>query len=148
MAFYLRMCFYIAREITSLYWRLIGHRRHTRQYFALVELVIFEYVKLGYIWTNNFIFSKLCVCCEFTIEKKQNMCKLVKVELESFCQIGNGSWPVVQTIAMVLEIIGRNNNYPLRVSSIFPWQAYGICFIWVPRLERHQYARPWQVGGY
>ena len=41
------------------------------------------------------------------------MCKLVKVELESFCQIGNGSWPVVQTIAMVLEIIGRNNNYPL-----------------------------------
>ena len=74
------------------------------------------------------------------------MCKLVKVELESFCQIGNGNWLAVQTIAVVLEIIGCNNNYPLRVSSSFPWQAYGICFIWVPRLERHQHARPWQVG--
>ena len=51
------------------------------------------------------------------------MCKLVKVELESFCQIGNGNWLVVQTFAMVLEIIGCNNNYPLRVSSSFPWQV-------------------------
>ena len=41
------------------------------------------------------------------------MCKLVKVELESFCQIGNGNWLVVQTFTMVLEIIGCNNNYPL-----------------------------------
>ena len=41
------------------------------------------------------------------------MCKLVKVELESFCQIGNGNWLIVQAVAMVLEIIGRNNNYPL-----------------------------------
>ena len=41
------------------------------------------------------------------------MCKLVKVELESFCQTGNGNWLKVQTIAIVLEIIGCNNNYPL-----------------------------------
>ena len=101
----------MAGEITSLYWRLIGHRRHIRQYLAMVELAIFECVKLGYIWTNNFIFSKPCVFYRFTIEKKQNMCKLVKVELESFCQIGNGNWLVVQTFAMVLEIIGCNNNY-------------------------------------
>ena len=45
------------------------------------------------------------------------MCKLVKVKLEPFCQIGNGNWLVVQTFAMVLEIIGRNNNYPLACSS-------------------------------
>ena len=51
------------------------------------------------------------------------MCKLVKVELESFCQIGNGNWLIVQTVAMVLEIIGRNNNYPLGMSSSFPWQV-------------------------
>ena len=63
-----------------------------------MELVIFECVKLGNTWTNNFIFSKLCVCCGFTIEKKQNMCKLVKVELESFCQIGNGNWLIVQNV--------------------------------------------------
>ena len=41
------------------------------------------------------------------------MCKLVKVKLESFCQIGSGNWLIVQTIAIVLEIIGCNNNYPL-----------------------------------
>ena len=80
MVFYLCMCFYMAGKITSLYWRLIGHKRHINQCFAMVELVIFECVKLGYIWTNNFMFSKLYVCCGFTIDKKQNMCKLVKVE--------------------------------------------------------------------
>ena len=53
MAFYLRVCFYIAGEITSLYWRLIGHKRHTNQYLAMVELVIFECVKLGYVWRIN-----------------------------------------------------------------------------------------------
>ena len=89
----------------------------------MVGLVLFECVKLGNIWTNNFIFSKPCVCCRFTIEKKQKMCKLVKVELELFCQIGNDNWLIVQTFAMVLEIIGCNNNYPLRVSSGFPWQV-------------------------
>ena len=47
---------------------------------------------------NNLLFSKPCVFCMLTIEKKQNMCKLVKVELESFCQIGNGNWLVVQTV--------------------------------------------------
>ena len=50
MAFYLRMCFYMAGKITSLYWRLTGHERHIRQYLAMVELAIFEYVKLGYAW--------------------------------------------------------------------------------------------------
>ena len=39
------------------------------------------------------------------------MCKLVKVELEVFCQIGNGNWLTVRSYAMVLEIIGCNNNY-------------------------------------
>ena len=50
MAFYLRMCFYMAGKITSLYWRLIGHKRHTNQYLAMAGLVVFECVKLGYIW--------------------------------------------------------------------------------------------------
>ena len=67
--------------------------------------MLFECVKLGYIWTNNFIFSKLRLCDRFTIEKKQKMCKLVKVELESFCQIGNGSWLTVQTFAMVYLVM-------------------------------------------
>ena len=86
---------------------------------------------------NNLLFSKLCVCCWFTIDKMQNMCKLVKVELESFCQIGSGNWLVVQTFAMVLEIIGRNNNYPLcalassgrlatdTTNTPRPWQVVG-----------------------
>ena len=84
------------------------------------------------------LFSKLYVCCRFTIEKKQNMCKLVKVELESFCQIGNGNWLVVQTFAMVLEIIGPNNNYPLCALA-----SSG-------RLTRDttNMPRPWQIVGH
>ena len=46
----------------------------------MLELAIFECVKLGYIWTNNFMFSKLCMLLWFTIDKMQNMCKLVKVQ--------------------------------------------------------------------
>ena len=69
------------------------------------------------------MFGKPLLYARFTIDKKQKMCKLVKVKLESFCQIGNGNWLVVQTFAMVLEIIGCNNNYPLGMSSSFPWQV-------------------------
>ena len=77
----------------------------------------------------------MCVLCVYDW-KKQNMCKLVKVELESFCQIGNGNWLVVQTFAMVLEIIGPNNNYPLCVLA-----SSG-------RLDRGttNMSEPWQAG--
>ena len=32
------------------------------------------------------------------------MCKLVKVELESFCQIGNGNWLVVQNVVKYFSL--------------------------------------------
>ena len=49
------------------------------------------------------------------------------------CNWWSYNWLVVQTAAMVLEIIGCNNNYPLGMSSSFPWQdgrqVSGIGFI-------------------
>ena len=79
MAFYLRTCFYMAKKITSLYWRLIGHKRHIKQYPAMVELVIFECVKLGYIW--RIVCCLVNYVCFVGLQLvKENMCKLVKVE--------------------------------------------------------------------
>ena len=63
MAFYLRVCFYMVGKITSLYWRLIGYKQHIKQCLAMVRLVIFEYVKLGYIWMNKLMFSKPLIVC-------------------------------------------------------------------------------------
>ena len=45
----------------------------------MAGLVVFECVKLGYIWKNNFIFSKLYMLLWFTIDKMQNKCKLVNL---------------------------------------------------------------------
>ena len=47
---------------------------------------------------------------------KANKCKLVNVYCKHGLLSGDcGNWLVVQTFAMVLEIIGRNNYYQLHV---------------------------------
>ena len=95
----------MAGKITTLQRRLTGCERHIKQCFAMVELIIFECVKLGNIWKNDFMFSKLCMCDRFTIDKMQNMCKLVNLYLEVFCQIRNGNWLVVRSYAMVYLVM-------------------------------------------
>ena len=50
-----------------------------KQWLVMVELIVFECVKPGYVWKNNFMFSKLYMLLWFTIDKMQNMCKLVNL---------------------------------------------------------------------
>ena len=50
------------------------------------------------------MFSKLCMLLWFTIDKMQNMCKLVNLQLEVFCQIGNGNWLTVQNVVKYFSL--------------------------------------------
>ena len=79
MAFYLCAYFYMAGKFTTLQRRLMDCERQIKQWLVMVKLIVFECVKLGYIWKNNFMFSKLCMLLWFTIDKMQNMCKLVNL---------------------------------------------------------------------
>ena len=57
----------MAGKFTTLQRRLMDCERQINQWLVIVELVIFECVKLGYIWKNNFMFSKLYMLLWFTM---------------------------------------------------------------------------------
>ena len=69
----------MAGKFTTLQQRLIDCERQIKQWLVMVELIVFECVKPGYVWKNNFMFSKLYMLLWFTIDKMQNMCKLVNL---------------------------------------------------------------------
>ena len=85
------------------------------------------------------------------------MCKLVKVELESFCQIGNGNWLSVQTVVKYFPLTDSCHGIR-KLSDVIIIIRY-VCQVFF--LGRHlDYAssgclasnatsasRPWQIVG-